>query len=88
MCTTTDHPEWFDSMQTQLQQSDLWEQEMVPRLPANLGEQAKMLGALQRRRGIKRASDLLRAVLSWILFQRAFAPIRSLGRFIGTGRSV
>ncbi len=76
MCTTTDHTEWFDAVQTQLQQSDLWEQEIVPHLPADLGEQAKMLGALQRRRWIKQASDLLRAVLSWILCQRS---LRQLG---------
>lgn len=76
MCTTTDHTQWFDIVQTQLNQNDLWEQEIVPRLPTNLGEQAKMLGALQRRRGIKQASDLLRAVLSWILCQRS---LRQLG---------
>jgi len=76
MCTTTDHTEWFGAAQTQLEQNDLWEQEIVPRLPADLGEQAKGLGALQRRRGIKQASDLLRAILSWILCQRS---LRQLG---------
>lgn len=76
MCTTPDHTQWVDTVQTQLQHGDLWEQEIVPRLPINLGEQAKTLGALQRRRGIKQASDLLRALLSWLLCQHS---LRQLG---------
>jgi hypothetical protein len=76
MCTTTDYMEWSETAQIRLMQNDLWEQEIVSRLPANLEEQAKVLGALQRRRGIKQASQLLRAVLSWILCQRS---LRQLG---------
>lgn len=76
MCTTTDHTEWRETAQARLRHDDLWEQEIVPRLPADLEEQAKMRGALQRRRGIKQASDLLRAILSWILCQRS---LRQLG---------
>jgi Transposase DDE domain len=49
---------------------------MIPRLPVNVEEQARVLGALQRRRGIKQASHLLRAILSWILCQRS---LRQLG---------
>lgn len=75
MGITLDQTDWREPAQTQLEQSDWWEQEIVPRLPADLGEQAKVLGALQRRRGIRQASDLLRAVLSWILCQRSFRQL-------------
>ncbi len=46
---------------------DLWETEIVPQLPQGLDEQARSLKAYQRYREIKRASDLLRAVLVWVL---------------------
>ncbi len=46
---------------------DLWETEIVPRLPERLEEQARTLKAYQRFREIKRASDLLRALLAWVL---------------------
>ncbi len=46
---------------------DLWETEIVPQLPATLDEQARALKAYQRYREIKRASDLLRALLAWVL---------------------
>src|SRR6266702_4298142 len=46
---------------------DLWESEIVPQLPERLDEQARTLKAYQRYREIKRASDLLRALLAWVL---------------------
>jgi len=46
---------------------DLWESEIVPQLPERLDEQARSLKAYQRYREIKRASDLLRALLAWVL---------------------
>jgi hypothetical protein len=76
MYATTDDTKWSETAQARLMHNDVWEQEMVPRLPTNLDEQAKVLGALQRRRGIKQSSQLLRAVLSWILCQRS---LRQLG---------
>ena len=76
ICATTDDTKWSETAQARLMHNDVWEQEMVPRLPTNLDEQAKVLGALQRRRGIKQSSQLLRAVLSWILCQRS---LRQLG---------
>ncbi len=46
---------------------DLWETEIVPQLPPRLDEQARSLKAYQRYREIERASDLLRALLAWVL---------------------
>src|SRR5439155_8991222 len=46
---------------------DLWESEIVPQLPTRLDEQARSLKAYPRYREIERASDLLRALLAWVL---------------------
>jgi Transposase DDE domain len=46
---------------------DLWERELLARLPPDLEVQACALGALKRKREIHRASDLLRAVLALVL---------------------
>lgn len=54
-------------MQLSPRLGDLWETEIVPQLPAELDEQARVLKALQRTREIDRASDLLRALLAWAL---------------------
>jgi hypothetical protein len=51
---------------------DLWETEIVPQLPVDLDEQACLLKALQRTREIDRASDLLRALLTWVLGRCSF----------------
>jgi hypothetical protein len=63
---------------------DLWEAEIVPQLPRRLDEQARSLGAYQRYREIERASDLLRALLAWVLGGCSCAPVGMLG---GAARS-
>lgn len=46
---------------------DLWDSEIVPHLPVDLEQQARILGAYKRRRALKCATDLLRALLASVL---------------------
>src|SRR5690242_19549258 len=55
--------------------ANLWETEIVPQLPADLDEQACRHKALQRTREIERASDLLRALLAWVLGRCSFRQL-------------
>ena len=85
------HTEASSQMQLPPRSLDLWETEIVPQLPAQLDEQARLLKAYQRYREIARASDLLRALLAWVLGGCSCAPVGLLGgdpgrsRYLGSG---
>jgi hypothetical protein len=64
--------------QEQLDQvlNEQWNQEVLPRLPKDLEEQAQILGAFVRIRHLRHATDLLRALLAYALCGLSF---RGLG---------
>lgn len=55
--------------------ADLWASDIAPGLPADLEAQAHALHALQRHRAFTCASDLLRALLAYVLAPYSFATL-------------
>lgn len=68
--------------QEQEKQGD-WTMEVVSRLPAQLEEQAHKLKALERRREISKASDLLRGLLAYVYTAHSFAHLSMWSLLIG-----
>ncbi len=71
-----DHTHTLPTAQLPALVADSWATDVVPQLPAELAAQAARLGAFQRQRGLACPTDLLRALLAYVL---CASSLRRLG---------
>ncbi len=62
---------------------DEWTQEVIPRLPTDLDEQASKLKAFERSRNIRSATDLLRGILAYVYTAHSFQHVSLWSVLIG-----
>jgi hypothetical protein len=67
MLAAADHTHPVPAAQLPHLVSDTWTTEVVPQLPPDLAVQAHVLKAFQRKRGLQCPTDLLRALLTYVL---------------------
>src|SRR2546423_15094358 len=83
MSRSLDDTPQIEQMQQATLESDLWNTEVVPRLPRELASQACSLKAFVRVREVKSASDLLRALLAYVLCAASFQRVGGWAVLIG-----
>jgi hypothetical protein len=67
---------------------ECWDQLVAEKLPTDLEEQARRLGAFQRVRSIKSAQALLRAMLCYVLSLSSLKELSVWGRLLGVSSTV
>jgi hypothetical protein len=67
----------------ELDSQEEWSKEVLPRLPAQMQEQAMKLKAFERSRKISRASDLLRGLLAYVYTAHSFAHLSRWSLLLG-----
>ncbi len=69
--------------QLQVAINEGWEQEILPQLPTDYEQQAEQFKAFVRRTEIKRAADLLRALLAYVLCAPSFRQLGAWAVLVG-----
>ena len=83
MPVPTDHTPTITTAQLPALVGDSWATDVVPQLPADLAAQAAHLGAFQRQRGLACPTDLLRALLAYVLCATSFRLLGAWAVLLG-----
>jgi hypothetical protein len=83
MPVSSDHTQLAAAPQLPPLLADRWASEVVPRLPIDRDVQAAHLGAFQRQRGLTCPTDLLRALLAYVLCASSFRLLGAWAVLLG-----
>ena len=72
-----------EEVSQEIESQDDWSKEVLPRLPAQMQEQAMKLKAFERSRKISRASDLLRGLLAYVYTAHSFQHLSMWSVLLG-----